>query len=142
MPVSTLLNDNAYVIWADGLSSGKTEILGLYAQRVTKETVSVDDDSNAPAINSLKLAQNYPNPFNPTTTISLNLAQPAELDLSIYNSKGQLVRRLHSGNLHQGDHLFVWNGKDQRGNSVASGVYFYKAEIGSQSQTKKMLLMK
>ncbi len=142
MPAATTLNDYAYVIWADGLSSGKTEILGLYAQKLTMETVSTDDESNAPAINALKLAQNYPNPFNPTTTILLNLAQPADLDLSIYNSKGQLVRRLHSGNLHQGDHLFVWNGKDQSGNSVASGVYFYKAESGAQSEIKKMLLMK
>lgn len=142
MPTATTMNNNAYVVWADGLSSGKTEILGLYAQKVSNQTISTHDQSNAPALNRFELSQNYPNPFNPTTTIALNMAQSEKLELSIYNSKGQLVRRLHSGDLVQGDHIFVWNGKDSRGNSVASGVYFYKAESGSQSQIKKMLLMK
>jgi hypothetical protein len=140
-PKATVLNDNAYLIWADGRSSGKTEILGIYAQKVNNETVSTEDQL-APQLHSAKLKQNYPNPFNPNTTIALDLPQKAELEVNIYNAKGQLVKRLFGGVLEKGEHSFSWNGKDDNGNDVASGIYFYSAQQGDTRQSRKMLLMK
>ncbi|MFA7058134.1 MAG: T9SS type A sorting domain-containing protein, partial [Candidatus Cloacimonadales bacterium] len=85
---------------------------------------------------------NYPNPFNPETTISFNNPQTGKVSLSIYNIKGQLVKSLLDDEAIAGPHSVVWNGKDNRGKSVASGIYFAKIKTGTSTQTKKMLLMK
>ncbi len=84
----------------------------------------------------------YPNPFNPETTISFNIPKPGKVNLSIYNIKGQLVKTLLDEETSTGSHSLVWNGKDERGKSVASGIYFSKIETDADIQTKKMLLMK
>ncbi len=88
------------------------------------------------------LAQNYPNPFNPTTTISFNLKQSGNANLGIYNLKGQLVKTLHKGQTQAGTHNLVWDGRDESGRQVGSGLYFYRLSSDSFSQTRKMLLMK
>jgi hypothetical protein len=88
-----------------------------------------------------ELAQNYPNPFNPSTTINLALPVASDYTVAIYNIAGQLIRA-YSGNANAGVKSIVWDGKDASGNQVASGIYFYKAQAGSFSATKKMLLMK
>lgn len=88
------------------------------------------------------LAQNYPNPFNPTTTISFNLAQNANANLRIYNLKGQLVKTLLSAPTQAGNHSIVWEGDDDSGRAVSSGIYFYQLNTENYSSTRKMLLMK
>lgn len=100
-----------------------------------------DSDNNIDTINSLTI-NNYPNPFNPETTISFNNPQTGKVSLSIYNIKGQLVKSLFDDEAIAGPHSVVWNGKDNRGKSVASGIYFAKIKTGARTQTKKMLLMK
>jgi thiol-disulfide isomerase/thioredoxin len=85
---------------------------------------------------------NYPNPFNPTTTIQLNIAQDAPVQLHVYNLRGQKVATLANETLQAGTHNFTWNGMDDDNQSVSSGMYFYKAQVGSSSQTHKMLLLK
>ncbi len=140
--VVTDFYSNAYVIWADGRSSGKTEILGLYAQKLTKETVA-NDDNTAPPNVGFRLGQNYPNPFNPTTSISFEINDPGTAyDLSIFNARGQLVNTLHHGILPSGKHNLVWDGTDSTGRSVSSGVYYYRLSNGETSRSNKMLLMK
>jgi hypothetical protein len=88
-----------------------------------------------------ELAQNYPNPFNPKTKINLSLPVASEYSVAIYNIAGQLIRT-YDGNASAGVVEIVWDGKDASGNQVASGIYFYKAQAGQFSATKKMLLMK
>jgi len=88
------------------------------------------------------LQQNYPNPFNPETTISFNVAKSGNVDLDVYNMKGQLVKTLMNGSATAGLHQVVWNGNDNSGNKVASGVYFYKISNAGRSETMKMVLMK
>jgi hypothetical protein len=90
---------------------------------------------------TFELAQNYPNPFNPTTTIALDLPVASNYNLEVYNIAGQKVRTF-SGSAEAGTLEIVWDGKDASGNQVASGMYFYKAQAGQFSATKKMLLMK
>ncbi|MCF7793309.1 MAG: hypothetical protein K9N09_04375 [Candidatus Cloacimonetes bacterium] len=115
----------------------------------------------------MKLFQNYPNPFNPSTTISFETTNlPESSQIEIYNLKGQKVKTIpvilsgvegyssfesfdprpsislrmtQAGNK---SYSVVWNGKDDSGNSVSSGVYFYKIKAGKFTQTKKMILMK
>ncbi len=88
------------------------------------------------------LISNYPNPFNPETTISFSLAVDADTELAIYNLKGQKVRTMISERLAQGEHKVVWNGKDEAGYPVGSGVYFYRLSSDDTIRTNKMLLLK
>ena len=88
------------------------------------------------------LEQNYPNPFNPSTTIRFSLAEAGTVSLKIYNVRGQLVKTLLSSSLEAGSHQVNWNGLNQQGSQVASGVYFYHLQAGSFQQIKKMILMK
>ena len=90
------------------------------------------------------LLQNYPNPFNPSTTISFNLTTESteSTELVIYNLKGQKVKQLISEQLSAGQHTVSWNGKDQTGKQVSSGIYLYKLSTGKIDQTRKMILLK
>ena len=103
---------------------------------------SSSDDNIVPAnINALN--QNYPNPFNPETTISYDLSEDSNVELSIYNLKGQIVRTLVNGSQISGHHETVWNGKDDSGKDVSSGIYLYKLNAGNKDiSTKKMILLK
>ncbi len=142
-PIAAAQGSKAYVIWADGRSSGKTEILGLYAQRVDNEIGSPVTDHTTPGLNRFVLNQNHPNPFNPSTTISFALMQNSpKVELGIYNLKGQLVKNLFSGSMDRGNHSLVWDGLDNSGQSVGSGVFFYRLSDGKNSQQRKMVLMK
>ncbi len=87
--------------------------------------------------------QNYPNPFNPETTISFSTTESAErTELIIYNLRGQKVKTLINEKLVIGNHSVTWNGKDDSGKSVSSGVYFYKMKTGKDSFQRKMILLK
>ena len=88
------------------------------------------------------LHPNYPNPFNPSTTITFDLPRAADITLSIYNLRGQLVRTLHAGPLTAGTHRVVWDGTDSRGAKVASGLYVYRLHTGEQVLSRKLMLMK
>ncbi|MFO7660062.1 MAG: C25 family cysteine peptidase [Candidatus Cloacimonadaceae bacterium] len=103
-------------------------------------TTANDDDNNIPAVT--KLEGNYPNPFNPSTTIRFGLKEPGQVAINIYNNKGQLVRTLVSENKKAGMHSVVWNGTDNSGKPVSSGVYLYRMQAEGLSQTRKMMLMK
>ena len=102
-------------------------------------TLSVDND---PIPSRLRLEGNYPNPFNPETKINFSVQSPSEMDLSVYAMDGTLVRKILIGNVGTGYHSINWDGKDQSLNSVSSGIYFYRLDAGSQSQTGKMTLLK
>ena len=91
---------------------------------------------------SFALEQNYPNPFNPATTIQIKLPVQSEVTLAIYNLNGQLVRTLVQENLPAGNHSFLWDGRNERGSEVASGLYVSRLKAGQFTQHRKMLLMR
>ncbi len=92
---------------------------------------------------SFSLEQNYPNPFNPTTVISFNLQKGvSNASLEVYNILGRQVKTLVDGPLDAGRYTVTWDGRDDGGNAVASGVYFYRLRADEQVEAKKMLLMK
>ncbi|ARA91750.1 hypothetical protein AWN76_000260 [Rhodothermaceae bacterium RA] len=91
-----------------------------------------------------RLQQNYPNPFNPTTTIAFELtrAEASPVSLVVYNLLGQEVRTLIQGALPAGTYTVEWDGRDNAGAPVSSGVYLYRLTQGDQMQTRSMVLMK
>jgi hypothetical protein len=88
------------------------------------------------------LYQNVPNPFNPTTSIAFDLAEPAYVSLVIFDAKGRRVRLLAYGPFTANHHSVGWDGRDDRGNPVSSGLYFYRIETAGFESTRKMLLLK
>ena len=89
------------------------------------------------------LNQNYPNPFNPSTTISYQLAEDAQVSITVHNMRGQVVRELVNGNREAGTHSVQWNGEDDRGQTVSSGIYLYVMETsGGLRSTRKMVVLK
>lgn len=96
-----------------------------------------------PVSNQFSLKANYPNPFNPQTTIEFELARAAVVTLEIFDNVGRQVDTPYEASLPVGHHKFVWNASDVGGNSVSSGVYFYRLIVdGQASSAQKMMLLK
>ncbi|MBE0564778.1 MAG: T9SS type A sorting domain-containing protein [Krumholzibacteria bacterium] len=92
---------------------------------------------------AFRLGQNRPNPFNPSTTIVFDLPAQSLVDLKVYDLSGRLVRVLHAAELlPAGTRETVWNGRDERGRLVATGVYFYRLRAGGFTATRRMTLVK
>jgi len=102
---------------------------------------SVDEIDLIEPINSVGM--NYPNPFNPDTTIEYSVKETCLVRIEVYNIKGQLVKTLVNEEKIAGQHLIQWHGDDNRGRTVASGVYFYIANIGDEfRKAQRMMLLK
>jgi hypothetical protein len=91
---------------------------------------------------SYALEQNFPNPFNPSTTIRYSLAKKSDVVLEIYNTLGQRVRTLFSGARTTGDYETVWDGTNDNGGHVASGVYFYRLRTGEYTAIRKLVMIR
>ena len=105
-------------------------------------TTSVHDNGKSVTPNNFDLLQNYPNPFNPETRISYRLLENGYTTLTIHDQLGRTVKTLVSQRQSAGEHAVSWNGKDESGNSVSSGIYFYSLNSGKSVQSKKMVLLK
>lgn len=143
-----LVHVTADTFWIDPVPDGY-----LYTYKVT----AVDDAGNeggpaAPVIRTdaecceiplrYNLHQNFPNPFNPITTIKFDIREPTRVRLVVYNVNGQRVRVLMDGEVPPGSREVVWNGRDDAGRSIASGVYFCRLESPGFVQSRKMILLK
>jgi hypothetical protein len=92
---------------------------------------------------SFKLFQNYPNPFNPQTLIRYELPEPSKVTVKIFNTLGQEVKKLVNGKLENaGHHVVIWDGRDNLGHPVTTGVYFYRLETDKVVQKRKMILLR
>jgi len=103
--------------------------------------VVANDDQVIPSLETALLGS-YPNPFRNETNISFNLKADNKVALEIYNLKGQKVRTLVNGKTKSGTHNITWKGDDDKGNPVASGVYYFKMNSGKYTSSKKMILLK
>jgi hypothetical protein len=101
-----------------------------------------DEDEGGLVPRYFELHQNYPNPFNNQTVIKFNLKRPADVTLTIYNILGQRIRTLVDQRMRAGEQAVGWDGKDQKGQDISSGIYFYRLKAGEQSQTKRLVLLK
>ena len=93
-------------------------------------------------VKTVEVFQNYPNPFNPETWIPYKLNQSSDVKISIYSSIGEQIRTFDLGLQTQGEKKFHWDGKNAKGESVASGIYFYQFDAGNTQIVRKMWLMK
>ncbi|MFH1845656.1 MAG: FlgD immunoglobulin-like domain containing protein [bacterium] len=100
------------------------------------------DDDQLGVRHVTDLAQNSPNPFNPQTVISYSLQQAGPVSLKVFDVSGRLVKVLATGQLPAGSHTATWDGTNDRGRPVATGVYFYQLEADGQSFSRRMLLVK
>jgi hypothetical protein len=114
----------------------------LYVPTVIDHMTDTPDEPPIGLPIEFALDQNYPNPFNPATTIAFALPIASRVTLDIYNVMGQRVRRLIDANTPAGYHQVLWDGRNGVGESVASGVYFYRISANEFVQCRKMLLLK
>ena len=113
------------------LQGARSDLLGLVS--------SVDEDIDLPEV--FGLSQNYPNPFNADTQIGF-ISEGGDVKLEVYDLTGALVKTLVDGSLDAGNHSIIWDGSDNNGNLISSGVYFYKLSDSDKSEVKRMTLLK
>ena len=101
---------------------------------------AVEDDTAYPA--EFDLSQNYPNPFNPVTTITFSLRESAHTTLTVYNMMGQQVSMLIDEIKEPGYYTVEWNGRDDSGRDVSTGIYIYRLISGEKVLTRRMVKMK
>ncbi len=104
--------------------------------------VGIDNPEPVTVVRTPRLDHNYPNPFNPVTTISFVLPKTMDVKLVIYDVLGRKVRTLLDGKQRQGAHRVIWNGTDDHGKVVASGMYYYRLTTENYDRTMQMILMK
>lgn len=109
----------------------------LFSRTTAVETPRAEESLPA----DFALAQNYPNPFNPATEIAFQLARAGQVEVAIYNVAGEKVRTLMAGHLSAGKHTVKWDGKNERGQRLASGAYLYRLQTETFRAAKKMLLL-
>ncbi len=109
--------------------------------RIVGDPVAVDD-SRLSLPTNFELKANYPNPFNPSTNIEFNLAERNFTTLKVYSITGELVKTLVNGEMQAGTHNIVFNGKDESGYELSSGMYIYELVSGANISAKKMFLIK
>ncbi len=118
----------------------KISLSMLASQNGTDVTVDVKD--NTQKISSYQLFSNYPNPFNPSTTIRYRIKNNERVSLKIYNTLGQEIRTLVKAVRTAGEHSVQWDGKDNHGVAVSSGIYIYRLQAGNFVKSNKMTLMR
>ena len=103
---------------------------------------SPDQEMSTQLPEQFALHYNYPNPFNPTTTISYDLPEQAQVTLSIYDLLGKKIKTLVNQSQDTGNKIVMWDGTDEVGRQVSAGVYLYHIQAGHFSRTRKMLFLK
>ena len=104
--------------------------------------VTVDDIDETQVPLTTQLRGNYPNPFNPETTIYFDLASDSVVSIEIFNVRGQRIRILTNNHYYAGKHSVMWNGTDDSGKFVGSGIYFYRMRINGYTKTNRMVIIK
>ena len=118
---------------------GETIDMGAYEW----QGVDVEDPSIPNSSFSFTNLSNYPNPFNPSTTIEFLIQDDSNIEILIFNIKGQKINTLISEEVGKGNHSIIWNGDDDFGNSLSSGIYLYKLSVnGKIEAVNKCLLLK
>ena len=109
---------------------------------VSDQPVGVENDGSNEIPLTFELQQNYPNPFNPSTVISYQLPQNELVNLEIYNALGEKVRTLVNETQDTGKYDVIWDGKNNFGNQLSSGIYLYRLTAGNYVKVMKMVLLR
>ncbi|MDP2806574.1 MAG: FlgD immunoglobulin-like domain containing protein, partial [bacterium] len=133
--------DYAYRNINDTLAIDSLRLKARYA-KTFYDQLGVSGSPNENTITPFVLQQNAPNPFKQVTTIDYQLAQPGQVNLKVYNIAGQLVKTLVSGQVGAGQHSIKWDGRDNTGNKVSSGIYIYRLQAENKDVTRKLVLLR
>lgn len=139
------IDTSARYIKLTGIKRGTQYGYSLYEIEILQggNVVSVDDEEKISELPfNFSLGNNYPNPFNPSTTINYNLPKAGNVKIEIFSSLGELVKILVNNYQTAGSYKTVWNGKDEYGKQVSSGVYFYRMNAEGFTLVKKMVMVK
>ena len=128
----------AIVVWYDYRNGSQTDIYGLRVDANGFPPLTVAD---AP-IAAVELRQNYPNPFNPTTTVTYSIPEKCRVVLKIYDVSGRCIACLVDRQQEKGSYAVGWSGRDEKGKSVASGIYFCRLAAANQIISKKMVMLR
>jgi hypothetical protein len=126
----------------------RSTVMRRVIEWLESNTVGIDCGCDEPMADPPRLPgafvlhPNYPNPFNPTTTIAFEIADRTRVNLAIYDLRGRHVRTLVDRDLPGGNHLVVWNGKDEKGETVGNGSYFYRLVADGKIETRRMVVVK
>lgn len=114
----------------------------MYADLIVGLAAGIDDGTDPLLPASASLSQNYPNPFNPTTTIALNTSVSGQIQVEVFNILGQKVRTLIDGVIQSGISYVTFDAVDDEGQTLPTGVYFYRLVAGEYQETRKMVFLK
>jgi len=136
-------NGTAHSVWTD-TRTGHQEV---WAAAMDYSYLGVGEPAAGPVLpRSVAMQQNYPNPFNPSTTIRFDLpgneGEKRNVTIVVYDMRGRRVRMLIDSDLEPGNHQVHWNGRNDRGESVGSGIYLYTLNAGGERFTRKMTVLK
>ncbi|RMG60740.1 MAG: T9SS C-terminal target domain-containing protein [Calditrichaeota bacterium] len=137
-----ITSDNGFILAGVWSRSTTSTSMDMFLMRMEPDQVVGIHDQPGGVPGSMRLIGNYPNPFNPETHLAFSLVQAAFVKLEVYDLAGKKIKTLVNGRRAAGHYTVVWNGTNQAGQSVGSGVYFYRLSSGIESQTRKMLLLK
>jgi len=136
-PFCDVNNDGIKEITFGGDEGGATKIY-IVGLQGTSNVIG----SNNPIPNEISLMQNYPNPFNPTTTIEYQIQKDDFVTLKVFDSLGQLVKTLVNEPKQSGEYSVIFDGKNEKRQTVSSGVYYYQLQVGDFISNKKMIQLK
>jgi hypothetical protein len=125
-----------------GVMEGGGYTMGVGWASEGSPPTKVEEDEDAGIPYAFSLSQNYPNPFNPATNIEFELPRSGPARIEVFNILGRKVRTLLDQHMRAGHKLVRWDGRDDQGQEVTSGIYFYRIQAGDLVQCKKMLLLK
>ena len=140
--VEGLSSNSEFRLVIEGVQTEETFTWTSHGDRIEVGSLNSLGGPNVTVPTSYSLKQNYPNPFNPRTTIAYYVADAGNVSLVIYNLLGEQVRTLIDESQDVGEYSIEWDGRDDSGRAVSSGVYFYRLSAGDFNETKKMMLMK
>ena len=134
--------DSWYAVFSNEEKLVMTQELNVTAKLYQKSTSVIPEEEYKRLFSRITLYPNYPNPFNPETQITFYISHATDVELSIYNVSGQKVCTLINGFLTAGEHSIIWNSKDNNGNEVSSGIYFYRLQSDNIIKVRKAILIK
>ncbi len=134
-----LYNDGIYYYWLQNVDlGGNTDFHGYVS--VNYNATGNDPTPEIPLLTELKTA--YPNPFNPTVFIPFNIANTANVNIKVFNERGQMMRNFDLGTKNPGNYRITWDGKDSNGSNCGNGIYHIIMQAGKDSFQSKVVLLK
>ncbi|MBN1541690.1 T9SS type A sorting domain-containing protein [candidate division KSB1 bacterium] len=142
LPFAVDVPDDAVAVFVDESTPTSGLVFDLFPGDLDDQVVSVDENPSTALPNRFTVMSNYPNPFNPTTRLKFILPQRAEIRVAVYDNLGRRVRSLIDAAYEAGEYQVTWDGRDDSGKALASGLYFARFESEHQTLSVKMLMIK